>query len=88
MAGTSEWEQLCVFCEGTGIDETNSYPASGPSYDSMGEPGHIEPCICQYDLVCSCGYGAAFGQVCVLWCGHGHYDGMCPPVHAELRVDG
>jgi hypothetical protein len=42
------WEQLCLFCGGTGIDEDNSYPAEGPSAYSMGEPGWTEPCICQY----------------------------------------
>lgn len=41
-------EQGCLFCGWSGIDEENSYPAEGPSYYSMGEPPHIEPCICQY----------------------------------------
>jgi hypothetical protein len=42
------WEQLCILCNGTGIDEANSYPAEGPSYYSMGEPAVLEPCICQF----------------------------------------
>lgn len=42
------WEQLCLFCLGTGIDQANSYPAEGPSYYSMGEPAVLEPCICQF----------------------------------------
>jgi hypothetical protein len=42
------WEQLCLLCGGTGIDAENSYPAEGPSYYSMGEPGHLEPCPCQF----------------------------------------
>lgn len=42
------WEQLCLFCWGTGIDHENSYPAEGPTCYSMGEPPYIEPCICQY----------------------------------------
>lgn len=42
------WSQGCLFCGWTGIDQENSYPAEGPTYYSMGEPGHIEPCICQY----------------------------------------
>jgi hypothetical protein len=42
--------QLCLFCWRTpGIDEERSYPAEGPSYYSMGEPGWVEPCPCQYD---------------------------------------
>lgn len=42
------WEQGCLFCGWSGIDEEHSYPAEGPTYYSMGEPPHLEPCICQY----------------------------------------
>jgi hypothetical protein len=42
------WDQGCLFCGWTGIDLENSYPDEGPTYYSMGEPPHIEPCICQY----------------------------------------
>lgn len=39
----------CQRCKGSGIDPEHSYPAEGPSYHSMGEPPHLEPCIdCQF----------------------------------------
>lgn len=47
---STDWNQGCLFCGWSGIDEEHSYPAEGPSYYSMGEPPHIEPCICQYGL--------------------------------------
>lgn len=49
-------EQLCLLCwRSPGIDEENSYPAEGPSDYSAGDPGWIEPCICQYAPVsCVC----------------------------------
>lgn len=40
--------QGCLFCGWSGVDEENSYEGSGPTYYSMGEPPHIEPCICQF----------------------------------------
>ena len=48
------WEQVCLFCEGTGIDIDNSDPGSGPTEYSMGEPPYWEPCICQYALIHTC----------------------------------
>ena len=86
MREKDEWVQDCIFCEGTGIDWENSLPAEGPSYYSMGEPPHYEPCICQFDLRCSCGFGLAFAGECGIWCGNGHYDGDCPPIMATLRL--
>ncbi len=59
--------QLCLFCQGTGIDLENSYPAEGPSYYSMGEPPVLEPCICQYlDDPCDC-IGLTHDNSCVNW---------------------
>lgn len=54
MTGPEEGAQSvarppCGRCGGTAIDPEFSYPAEGPSYYSMGEPEHLEPCIdCQF----------------------------------------
>jgi len=45
-----QYQQGCLFCGWSGINEELSYPAEGPTYYSMGEPPHIEPCICQYAM--------------------------------------
>src|SRR5689334_329254 len=39
----------CRRCNDSGVDPEFSYPAEGPSYYSMGEPEHLEPCVaCQF----------------------------------------
>lgn len=83
---SSEWVQECIFCGGSGIDPESFH--SGVYDDNYMEPPYLEPCICQYTHWCSCGFGEAFNSDCAIWCGHGHYNGKCPPLYATLTLFG